>query len=154
MNYKKILKEKKTLITVLVIAAVIALILAFSSFTAEEVPVEEIGEAPAEEVGVEPIVEEPVETVPEEIEEEPAEEPVTEVAEEVVEAAEAEVYTTPEPTMWYACIKSGTRTERCEGVSNYWKENKWSSDDNCVNARDERAKPCAVYDCGCTRLRE
>jgi len=155
MNYKKILKEKKTLIVVIVVALVVAIILLFSSFPTEEKTL-------AEETEAELIVEEPVEAVPEEIEEEseleaeeePAEEPVAEVAEEVVEVAEADVSTMPEPSMWYACIKSGTRTERCEGVNDYWKENKWGSDDTCTSARDERAKPCTVYDCTCSLLRE
>jgi len=58
----------------------------------------------------------------------------------------------PGETQGIACMKLGTSSTLCEGVTNYWKQNSWKSKVLCGNARDEKAKSCEVYGCTCKYL--
>jgi hypothetical protein len=58
------------------------------------------------------------------------------------------------PKMNYACTNAQTM-DRCDGQNDYWSQYHWSSEESCLNARDDFMRPCQTYtDCHCTTLKE
>jgi|TARA_Y100000310_G_C20646358_1_gene796838 hypothetical protein len=52
----------------------------------------------------------------------------------------------------FACVKTGTSSEICEGASDFWHENTWGSRSQCETVSDEAGRSCGKFVCSCKNV--